>query len=210
MDNDLDAEIKSHIDLATDENLRRGLSAQEARRQALIRFGGVERAKEQQRETRGLPFLDVMRQDLRFTFRTLLRDRGFTVVAVLILALGIGANIVVFSVVNTILLRPLPFHDSQQLTWISGNNGEGGLSDTTYRVDWLQAYQRNNQTMQNVSGFVPYLMIGETKLMHYGDPKPVSGIWVLDDFFQTLGVQPALGRLFTARRESRAALPLYC
>ena len=207
MDSDLDAEMKSHIELATEENLRRGMSPQEARRQALIRFGGVERAKEQQRETRGLPALDILLQDLRFAFRTLMRDRGFTVIAVLILALGIGANIVVFSVVNTILLRPLPFSQSEQLVWLAGNYGEQGLSDTTYRVDWMQAYQRNNQTMQNVTGYVPYLMIGDTKLMHYGDPKPVSGVWVLQDFFQTLGVQPALGRLFTPQEGVKGGSP---
>ena len=207
MDSDLDAEMRSHIDLATEENIGRGMSAPEARRQALIRFGGVERAKEQQRETRGLPALDVLLQDLRFTFRTLMRDRGFTVVAVLILALGIGANVVVFSVVNTILLRPLPFSQSEQLVWLAGNYGEQGLSDTTYRVDWMQAYQRNNQTMQNVTGYVPYLMIGDTKLMNYGDPKPVSGVWVLQDFFQTLGVQPALGRLFTPQEGVKGGPP---
>ena len=100
-DTELDAEVAAHLELAVEENMRHGMSAEEARRQALVRFGGVAQAKEQQREARGLPWLDVLLQDLRFTFRTLGRDRGFTVIAVVILGLGIGANITVFSVVNT-------------------------------------------------------------------------------------------------------------
>src|SRR5271165_500728 len=128
LDRDLNAEMASHLDFAIEENLQSGMSREEARRQALIRFGGVEQAKEQHRETRGLPTLDIFLQDLRYTFRTLRRDRAFTIVAVLILALGIGANIVVFSVVNTILLRPLPFHAPERLAWLAGNNGVGGLS----------------------------------------------------------------------------------
>ena len=105
MDRELDAEVASHIEMATEENLRAGMPAEEARRRALVRFGGVEQARQVHRETRGLPGLDRLMQDLRYTFRTLGRDRGFTTVAVLILALGIGANVVVFSVVNTLLLR---------------------------------------------------------------------------------------------------------
>ena len=197
LEQELDKELRFHVEQQAADNLRAGMSEQKARRTTRLAFGGLDQVKEDCRESRGTMWVHSVVQDIRFTLRTLFRDRTFTTVAVLILALGIGANIVVFSVVNTILLRPLPFHDAQQLAWITGNFGEGGLSDTAYRVDWWDAYKRNNRSMQNVTGFVPYLSSGETKLMNYGDPKPVAGVWVLDDFLQTLGVQPALGRLFT-------------
>jgi predicted permease len=197
LDHELDEEMAAHLEMAVAENVKRGLSPEEARRQALVRFGGVVQAKERQREERGMPWLDVLLQDLRYTFRTLRRDHVFTVVAVLILALGIGANIAVFSVVNTILLRPLPFRDPEQLMWLAGNNGVGGLSDVTYRVDAFEELQRHNRSFQNVTGFVPYYSASDTKLTGNGQPKPVSGVWVVGDFFQTLGVEPALGRLFT-------------
>src|SRR4051794_10903772 len=109
LDTELNAEIASHIGAAIEENLRRGMDPEEARRQALLRFGGVAGAIEQHRETRGLPALDVLGQDVRFSLRMLRRDRAFACIVTLVLALGIGANIAVFSVVNTILLRPLPF-----------------------------------------------------------------------------------------------------
>lgn len=89
-DSELDAEVAAHLELAVEENKQRGLSEEEARRQAMVRFGGVAQAKEQHREARGLPWLDVLLQDLRFTFRTLGRDRGFTAVAVVVVILGSG------------------------------------------------------------------------------------------------------------------------
>ena len=207
LEKELDKELQFHIDQQTADSLRTGMTEQEARRNTRLAFGGISQIKEDCRESRGTLWIASVMQDIRFTLRTLGNDRGFTTVAILILALGIGANIVVFSVVNTMLLRPLPFRDAQQLTWIAGNFGEGGLSDTTYRVDWWQAYQRNNQTMSTVTGFMPYLSVGETKLMNAGVPRPVAGVWVLDDFFQTLGVHPALGRLFTKEEGLKGGPP---
>jgi hypothetical protein len=140
-DADLEAEIATHIDMAIEDNLRRGLSPLEARRQALVRFGGVEPAKQKHREARGLMKLDILLLDLKYTFRTLSRDRGFTIVAVLILALGIGANIAVFSVVNTLLLRPLPFLAAQQLVWIAPPPTKCGLSCATYSTDAYDTFR---------------------------------------------------------------------
>jgi predicted permease len=197
LDREWDAEMASHFEMAIEENLRRGMSPEEARRQAMIRFGGVQQAREQHRETRGLPWMDVLGQDLRFTFRTLSKDRGFTLIAILILGLGIGANVAVFSVVNTILLRPLPFPNAQQLIWIAGNHGVGGASSMTYSADAYEDYKASNQTLRDVTAYFPFYGQGDYKLTEHGDPRPVNGVPIAGNFFQVLGIQPKLGRLFT-------------
>ncbi|MGC2401938.1 MAG: ABC transporter permease [Acidobacteriaceae bacterium] len=197
-DADLDAEVASHIRFASEENMRRGMPADEARRQAMIGFGGVEQAKERQREARGLPWLEVLTQDVRYTFRTLGRDRSFTAIAVVILGLGIGANIAVFSVVNTILLRPLPLKDPQRLVRILTKKTTGGESSMTYTTDATEEFQKRNRSFDSVSGYFAFSTADNIKLMGHGQPMPITGILVMRNFFETLGVQPLLGRLFTA------------
>ena len=128
LDADLEAELAMHPDLAIEEYLERGLPPEEARRLALVGIGGIEPAKDRQREARGLMSLDILLQDLKYTLRTLGRDRVFTAAAILILALGIGANIAVFSVVDTLMLRPLPFANAQQLVWIAPPPSKCSLS----------------------------------------------------------------------------------
>ncbi|HWY53438.1 MAG TPA: ABC transporter permease [Terriglobales bacterium] len=196
MDHDLDAEMGAHLDLAIEENIQRGMAPKEARRRALVRFAGVEQARQQHRESRGLPWLDVLMQDLRFTFRTMRRDRGFTIIAVVILALGIGSNIAVFSVVNTILLRPLPFRDPQNLVRIVEKYSKAGESSKTYTADATQDFQQQNRSFQSVSGYFAFTGPDNFKLVGNGQPLPVTGILVAENFFEALGVQPSVGRLF--------------
>ena len=207
-DSELDAEMAAHLELAIEENLRLGMPPEEARRQALVRFGGVEQAREQHREARGLPSLDTLTQDLRYTFRTLRRDRGFALIAVLILGLGIAANVAVFSVVNTILLRPLPFRDPQQLVRIVEKNPTSGESSKTYSADATEDFQQQNHSFQSVSGYFAFTPPDNFKLIGKDQPTPVTGILVAQGFFQTLGVETSLGRLFRPEEFVKHAQPV--
>ncbi len=206
LDRDFESEVSSHLEMAVEENLKRGMSAEEARREALISFGGVEQAKERHRDARGLPFLDSVQQDLRHTVRSLKRDRGFAIVAVLILGVGIGANTAVFSVVNTLLLRPLPLENPQQLVWIAPPPTKCGFSCETYSADAFEEFQAQNLSFQDVAGYFAFSTEDNFRLMGRGEPVPATGIYVTRTFFQVLGVKPSLGRLFApedARKGSR-------
>jgi predicted permease len=208
LDRELNAEMASHLEFAIDENLKKGMSPEEARRQALVRFGGIDQARQQHRETRGLPTLDIFMQDLRYTLRTLRRDRGFTIVAVLILALGIGANIVVFSVVSTILLRPLPFPNSHELVWIAPPPQKCGLSCATYSADAYDEFRSLSHSYQDVTGYMAFSTADNLRLTGRGEPVPATGIEVIGNFFQVLGVQPAIGRLFRPEETLHGAHPV--
>lgn len=111
LDHDLDAELESHLALAIEDNLRRGLAPEEARRRALVSLGGLDATRERHRDARGLPGLDGLIQDVRFALRSLKRELGFSAVVVSVLAVGIGASTAIFSVVDGVLLRPAPLED---------------------------------------------------------------------------------------------------
>ena len=196
LDRDFDDEAATHIQLAMDENMRRGMSEDDARRDALVRFGGVLQSKEHHRRVRSLPFIEVAIQDLRYTLRTLRRDRGFAFVAIVMLGLGIGANATVFSIVNEILLRPLPFKDPGALTWIEQANGRSGRSSLTYSVSAYEGFRERNRSFEDVTGYFAFSSPDNYRLGGLGAPVPVSAMPVLGNFFQVLGVEPAIGRMF--------------
>ena len=198
LDADLEAEIASHIEMAVEENIRLGLPLLEARRKALVRFGGLDLAKDQHRAARGIMKLDILLLDLKYTIRSLRHDRGFTIVAILILALGIGANIAVFSVVNTLLLRPLPFPNAQELTWIAPPPSKCGLSCATYSTDAYDTFRAGTHSFQDITGYNAFTPPDNLSLsIGTGAPIQATSIDVIPNFFQLLGVQPAMGRAFT-------------
>src|ERR1700761_2626281 len=176
LDRELEDELAAHVEFAIEENLERGLPLHEARRIALASMGGLEQAKDKHREARGLMRLDILLQDLRYTFRTLGRDAGFTAVAILILAIGIGANVAVFSVVNTLMLRPLPFPDAQELVWIAPPPQKCGLSCATYSTDAYDEFRMYSHSYQDVTGYFAFSTVGNLSLNLGSAPIPATGI----------------------------------
>ena len=196
MEAELDKELRFHFESQVADKVRSGMAESEARRQTRLEFGGIEQIKEDCRAPRGTLWLESTLQDLRYGLRQLRNAPAFTCIAVLTLALGIGANIAVFSVVNTILLRPLPFPNAHQLVRIVEKNPTSGESSKTYTADITQDFQRQNHSFQSVSGYFAFTGPNNFKLSGSGQPSPATGILVADGFFETLGVKPAIGRLF--------------
>jgi len=199
LDQDLEAELASHIDLAIQENLKQGMPAEEARRKAMIEMGGLEQAKELHRDARSLPILEKFNQDLRYALRAMRRDAGFATFAILIVGLGIGACSTVFSVLDTLLLKPLPFKDPASLVWIANRTKmDGDLSGATLQVGRMLDFRERNRSFSDVAGYFGFYGVGDSKLTGEGKPERLSSVPVSQNFFPLLGVQPYLGRHFSA------------
>jgi predicted permease len=141
--------------------------------------------------------MNTLLQDVRFAFRQLRKSPGFTVTAVLTLALAIGANIAIFAVVNTLLLRPLPFPNAHQLVWIAPAPRKCGFACATYSADSYNRFRALSRSYQDVTGYFAFSTADNLRLTGHGDPQPATGIMVIGNFFEVLGVQPSVGRLFT-------------
>ncbi|MEO7145399.1 MAG: ABC transporter permease [Bryobacteraceae bacterium] len=198
LDRDFDRELESHVALLAEDNMRGGMTPEDARRAALLRVGNLEANRELHREARGLPALDVLLQDLRYTFRTLRRDIGFTIFAILIAGLGIGASATIFSVVNALLLRPLPFRDPGRLVWIATASENEGLSGQTVPVGHFLDLRAQNRSFSDIAAYFAFYGTGDSKLTGNGEPQRLSDVPVSQNFFAVLGVTPQMGRTFTA------------
>jgi macrolide transport system ATP-binding/permease protein len=195
---DLDAELRSHLEMAVEGNLCQGMSPEQAHRRALLDLGGIEQTKEMYREQRGLPMIETTLQDLRFGFRILRRSPGFSVLAILCLTLGIGANAAVFSWVEGILFRPYPAvsHQEQLLALTGTARAESGPTD----ISWpdLLDLQRSCTL---IDSFIVSKIMGTT--LSNGDRAEVMvGSIVSANYFDAIGVHPILGRGFEPGEDS--------
>ena len=196
-DERLREEMESHLAAQTEENIRAGLAPAEARRQACVKFGAVEAVRAEYHAETGLPFLDDLLLDGRYALRVLRKSPAFTLVALLTLMLGIGANVVVFGVLNAVLLRPLEVSDPAGLYQLRHKPwANGRLLTTSYPA--LEDLRRRNTTFSGLAGIYGY---SEARLGWRHALKRVSGDEVTGNYFDLLGVQPEIGRFFHAADE---------
>src|SRR5712664_3318232 len=198
LEDDLDAELRSHMEMAIELNLQKGMSAEDARREALRSFGGVEQTKEIYRDQRGLPMIETAVQDLRFGLPMLRRSPGFSILAILCLTLGIGANAAVFSWIEGILFRPYPAvtHQERLLALTGTARGESGHTD----ISWpdLLDLQRNCTLLDAI---IVNKIMGTTLSIGDRAERTVGSI-VSANYFDALGVHPILGRGFELGEDS--------
>ena len=195
MENEMDAEMRFHLDAFADDLVRHGVPREEALRRARVEFGGLEGAKEECRDARGATIVESLVQDLTFGVRSMLRAPGFTVVAVIALALGIGANAAIFSVVNAVLLRPLEYKDSDRLVTIL-HEGNDPVAAANY-IDWRDQ-AGSFEAMGAADYYSPNLTGGD-------QPEHLLGLKVTQNLLPMLGVEPLLGRLFVPGEDQKGA-----
>jgi predicted permease len=192
LDRDLDEELRTHIDFAMEENLNRGMTRQQARTTALREFGGMTQTRETYRVQRGLPLVEQIARDLRFAFRQLVKSPGFTLVAVLTLAFGVGANTAVFSLINGLLLRPLPVPRAGELAVLRYEQG-GPNPEYDFCAPFFRSLENDHQVFSSVFAYVD----GTLQVRGKSANENVPGVLVSGQFFKTLETPPLLGRYLT-------------
>jgi putative ABC transport system permease protein len=198
---ELDAELRIHHEKEVEQNLARGMNQEEARLAALRSFGGVEQVKEESRDVRGVRFIEELLQDLRYSLRVLRRQPGFTLTVVITLALGIGANTAIFSVVNAVLLRALPLKHPEEVMWVWSTRTDRDKAPFTL-PDFLD-YRDQNQTLEQIAAFcnIGLNLTGNEKT------ERLQAMRVSANLFELLGVDASAGRLLVAEDDDPARRP---
>ncbi|HYK92145.1 MAG TPA: ABC transporter permease, partial [Acidobacteriota bacterium] len=196
-------ELESHLQMHIEDNLRSGMTVEEARRDAIIKLGGLDQTKEIYRDRRSLPLLEAFWQDLRFGLRVLQKKPGFTVAAVLTLALGIGLNSAIFNAVYVALLKPLPFKDPDQLVSIWKQNPTRGWGRNAISQAEFLGWREQSQAFEGLAAFHSTSCV----ITGVGDPAELPCEIAESNLFSLLGVAPIRGRAFSSEEDTRGAAP---
>jgi predicted permease len=200
-DREIADELESHLQMHIEDNLRRGMSAQDARREALMKLGGVAQTQESYRERQSVPLIETILQDLRFAARMLHKNPGFATVAMVTLALGIGASTSIFSVIDAVLLRPLPYRNPEQIVRVWEQAPDG------HRMNLANANFDDFLTQNNTFGTMAVYGYGLSSISGGSEPVRVNIAVVSSDFFKALGVEPFRGRPFAPEEQRLHGAP---
>ncbi|HYV06358.1 MAG TPA: ABC transporter permease, partial [Blastocatellia bacterium] len=203
VERDMDQEVRFHLEMEIQQNIRRGMSPSEARLVALRNFGGVEQVKEQCRDEKGGRLVEALLQDVRYGARVLIKNPAFTLVALVTLALGIGANTAIFSVIYGVLMRPLPYQDGSSLVVLHqlATRAAADNQNLAFSVKEIADYREQSQTLDGVAEHhtMSFILLGRE------EPERVSTAVVSANFFELLGVKPLLGRTFLPEDDQKGA-----
>ncbi len=202
LDRGMNAEVTFHIDMETEKNIKRGMSPENARRAAFRSFGPMEKHKEDTREARGVSWLETLVADLRYGSRALFKHPGYSLLAVLTLGLGIGANTAIFSVINGVLLKPLPYEHGDRLVVVQQSRPLSGQAQVGVAIAEYFDYRERGKDV--FDGLVEYHQMN-FDLINRGEPDRVNTGVVSHNFFDLLGIKPIIGRTFVASDDVRDA-----
>lgn len=204
LDRELDEELRDHIVRKTEEYVATGMQPQEARRTALVEMGGVERCKEECRDTRRVDPIQDLVQDLRYGLRVLAKSPGFSIIAIAILAIAIGANTAIFSIVYSVLLEPLPFPHPEQLVFLSEAKPQNGISSAGASYDNFTEIRAQDHVFSKLAGVATH----ELTLTGRGEPAPVDTGDITPELFALLDTKPLVGRAFIPDDGKQGAPPV--
>ena len=201
MDRELNAEVRFHIEMETQKYIGQGMAPEQARRLALRNFGPMEKHKEEARDARGVSWFEELVQDLKYGWRQLFKNPGFATMAVLTLGLGIGANTAIFSVINGVLLKPLPYDNGERLLLIEQSATRANQPNFGVSIKELYDYR---QQLASFEGLVEFHQMS-FDLLRRGEPDRVATGVVSPNFFDVLGIKPVVGRTFVATDDDEGA-----
>jgi predicted permease len=199
VDEELDEELRAHFEQEAEKFVKRGLSQDEAARQARLAFGGLDQVKEECRKARGVSWIETTIADVGYGLRVLRKNKSFTAVTVLTLALGIGASTAIFSLVNAVLLRPLPYGDPEHLVFVGTDAKD---ADRAIAYKHYEGWRQSSKSLEDIAIF--YRNSGWSRVtLAVDEPEFAQGTFASANFFSVMGIAPAIGRAFTADEAAR-------